>query len=61
MEGQDAQIPPSKNWPFLSDTEVVDNGFEIISEGFGGVGGVGERLIANALTSNIITNLLKVR
>ena len=59
MEG--AYIPPSQNWPLLSNAEVVDNGFEVISMGFGDVGGVGERLVANALTANIITDLLEVR
>ena len=57
MESQGAYVPPSQNWPFLSNAEVVDNGFEIISMGFGEVGGVGERLVANALTTDIITDL----
>ena len=53
--------PTSQDWPLLSNTEVVDDGFEILSVRFREVGGVGERLITNALTTNIVANLLKVR
>jgi hypothetical protein len=55
------RIPASQNWPLLSDTEVVDDGFEVLSVGLGDVGGVGERLVTNALTTDVIPDLLRVR
>lgn len=61
MEGQEPYVPAGQNWPLLPNTVVVNDGFEIIGEAFGDVGGVEERLVADALTANIITNLLEAR
>ena len=58
VQGQEFCAPASQNWPLLSKSEVVNNGFEILSVGFGDIGGIDERLIADALTANIIANLL---
>ena len=61
MGNQVLYVPASQDRPLLSDTEVVDDSFEILSMGFGDVGGVAERLIADTLTTDVIANLLKSR
>ena len=61
MEDKECTVPASQNRSRLADTEVVDDSFEILSVGFGDVGGIVERLVANALTTNIIANLSKVK
>jgi len=59
MEDQGFFVPTSQNWPLVPNAEVVNNGFEILSMGFGDIGGIDEWLVANALTTNVIANLLK--
>jgi len=61
MVDQKIHAPASQNRPLLSNAEVVNNGSEILSVALGDVGGVDERLVADALTTNIITNLFRVR
>jgi len=61
MADQKNYVPASQYRPLLSDAEVVDDGFKILSVALGDVGGVNKRLVTDALTTNIITNLLKVR
>ena len=57
MEDREFYVPAGQDGPLLSNTEVVDDGLEIFSVGFGDIGSIVERLIADALTTNIIANL----
>ena len=59
VEGPELCVPSGQNWPLLPNPEVVNDGFEILSMGFGDIGGIDERLVADALTTNVVANLFK--
>ena len=53
--------PAGENWLLFSNTKVINDGFEIVGPALGVIGGVTLGLAADALATNVITNLLEGR
>ena len=51
--------PSSQYRPLVANSEVVNDGLEILSVLLGPIGGLIQRLAADSLTTDIVSNLLR--
>ena len=49
--------PPSQNWLLRPDSEVVNDGLEILSVLLGPVGSLDQWLVADPLTTDVVSDL----
>jgi hypothetical protein len=50
-------LPSSQDWLLVTNSEVVDDGLEILGVLLGPVGGLVQRLVADALTTDVVSYL----
>ena len=50
-------LPSSQDWPLVTDSKIVDDGLEILGILLGPVRRLVQRLIADSLTTNVISDL----